>query len=435
MGLFYLIVVLILAALTFIYFFIIKSKPTHVSITDGNLKLYKQQISDYKKDHSMGYLNVDEFQNINDELSRRILKLNFSSAEEEFNEDKNFIFFYRLIIPIVLALAIIIYGINGKPNMPDFSASSKTDNTIPEIYWELTLSDIEKNINKFPEDIESYLNKAGILSTLGREQESFKVWEKIILLSGDNIDPKNLLNYGEFIVNQNIKQKSEYIISEKAFKVFQKVSYLTPVNTEVGALSRYYLSIAVLEKGDMEKAYALWQEIKEKAPKEADWRESVLLQIGKLEEKYSISRNKQILSMVDKLEKRLLDTNSKEIGDWKKLGKSSLVLGQLERAEKAYRKAFELNSDDLESIIGLAESRLFQNDKNKNIDAETLDLFKKILTINKDYPLALWVISEDEISKGNKQEAAILLKTLLANLTQGDEEYFFILNKIEELEN
>jgi len=213
------------------------------------------------------------------------------------------------------------------------------------------------------------------------------------------------------------------------------VSYLTPVNTEVGALSRYYLSIAVLEKGDMEKAYALWQEIKEKAPKEADWRESVLLQIDKLEEKYSISRNKQILAMVDKLEKRLLDTNSKEIGDWKKLGKSSLVLGQLKRAENAYRKAFELNNDDLESIIGLAESRLFQNDKNKNIDVETLDLFKKILTINKDYPLALWVISEDEISKGNKQEAAILLKTLLANLTQGDEEYFFILNKIEELEN
>jgi cytochrome c-type biogenesis protein CcmI len=435
MGLLYLIVVLILAALTFIYFFIIKYKPTHVSITDGNLKLYKQQISDFKKDHSMGYVNVDEFQNINDELSRRILKLNFSSAEEEFNEDKNFIFFYRLIIPIVLALAIIIYGINGKPNMPDFSASSRIDNTIPEIYWELTLSDIEKKINKFPEDIESYLNKAGILSTLGREQESFKVWEKIILLSGDNIDPKNLLNYGEFIVNQNIKQKSEYIISEKAFKVFQKVSYLTPVNTEVGALSRYYLSIAVLEKGDMEKAYALWQEIKEKAPKEADWRESILLQIAKLEEKYSISKNKQILAMVDKLEKRLLDNNSKEIGDWKKLGKSSLVLGQLERAEKAYRKAFELNSDDLESIIGLAESRLFQNDKNKNIDVETLDLFKKIHTINKDYSLALWVLSEDEISKGNKQEAVILLKKLLASLTQGDEEYIFIFNKIEELEN
>jgi len=50
------------------------------------------QISDFKKDHSMGYVNVDEFQNINDELSRRILKLNFSSAEEEFNEDKNFIY-------------------------------------------------------------------------------------------------------------------------------------------------------------------------------------------------------------------------------------------------------------------------------------------------------------------------------------------------------
>jgi len=41
-----------------------------VSITDGNLKLNKQQISDYKKDHSMGYLNVDEFQNINDDINK-----------------------------------------------------------------------------------------------------------------------------------------------------------------------------------------------------------------------------------------------------------------------------------------------------------------------------------------------------------------------------
>ena len=31
--------------------------------------------------------------------------------------------------------------------------------------------------------------------------------EKIILLSGDDIDPKNLLDYGEFLVNQSIKQK------------------------------------------------------------------------------------------------------------------------------------------------------------------------------------------------------------------------------------
>ena len=76
-----------------------------------------------------------------------------------------------------------------------------------------------------------------------------------------------------------------------------------------------------------------------------------------------------------------------------------------------------------------------QNEKNKNIDVETLDLFKKIHTINKDYPLALWVLSEDEISKGNKQEAVILLKNLLENLTQGDEEYIFIFNKIEELKN
>ena len=78
--------------------------------------------------------------------------------------------------------------------------------------------------------------------------------------------------------------------------------------------------------------------------------------------------------MVDRLEKRLLENKSNSINDWKKLGRASLVLKQFQRAERSYRRAVELNNEDIEAIEGLAEARLYQNKKNTVIDKVTLNL-------------------------------------------------------------
>ena len=139
--------------------------------------------------------------------------------------------------------------------------------------------------------------------------------------------------------------------------------------------------------------------------------------------------------MVDRLEKRLVENKSNSINDWKKLGRASLVLKQFKRAERSYRRAVELNNEDIEAIEGLAEARLYQNKKNTVVDKVTLNLFKKILSINQNHPLALWVISEDEVANGNKFKAIILLQKLIANLPQDSDEYILVLKRIEELQN
>ena len=435
MGIFYLIVFVVILIIIYVYFYIIKIKFTHLGIMEGNIGLYKQQISELKRDYSLGYINSDEFKNINDELSRRILNSKSSNSNEETIENKNFVLLYKLLIPLILIFAFLMYGVNGRPNMPDFSLSSRINDEIPNIYWQLTLEDINKKIIGNPVDLEFHLVKANILTTLGKTQESIKIWEKVLELSGEDTKASHLLSYGEALVSQNIEKKSEYLISEKALEIFQKSSSLAPANSEVGGLSKYYLSVAALEQGNLDKAHSLWEEIKQAAPEETAWKESVLLNISKLQEKYSLNENRQILSMVDRLEKRLLENKSNSINDWKKLGRASLVLKQFQRAERSYRRAVELNNEDIEAIEGLAEARLYQNKKNTVVDKVTLNLFKKILSINQNHPLALWVISEDEVANGNKFKAIILLQKLIANLPQDSDEYILVLKRIEELQN
>ena len=75
---------------------------------EGNIGLYKQQISELKRDYSLGYINSDEFKNINDELSRRILNFKSSNSNEETIENKNFVLLYKLLIHYFLIILDIL---------------------------------------------------------------------------------------------------------------------------------------------------------------------------------------------------------------------------------------------------------------------------------------------------------------------------------------
>ena len=432
MSIIYLIIFLIILTLIFSYFYMIRQKSKYLTIEEGNINLYKQQVLILKRDYDLGNLNEKEFRNLNDEITRRILDFNSNSSYEKSNENKNFPFIYKFIILFILTFSIVVYGINGKPEMPDFSIYSRTSDEIPNVFWDLTLNEIENKIVKNPDDIAALSSKANVLSTLGRTEESVGVWRKILSLSQNDLDVHSLLSFGEALINYNLDKEITNLISEEAMGIFLKVSNLSPVSTEEGSLSRYYISIAALEKGDVEQARLIWEEIKLKVPEDFEWKKNILENISKLEVKFSIAENdNKIRAMVDKLEKRLLDNDSNDISDWKMLGKSSLILQEFDRAELAYTKAYELNDKDIEVLIGLAESRLFQNKK----DEYTIDLYKKILIINENHPLALWVVSEYEILNKNNIKGLRLLEKLLSNLPVGTEEYNLVSKKINELKN
>ena len=139
--------------------------------------------------------------------------------------------------------------------------------------------------------------------------------------------------------------------------------------------------------------------------------------------------------MVSRLSKRLYDTNSTNINEWNKLGRSYVVLGQFEESIKAYQKAYNLDTENLASLKGLAESMLLNNKTDQPVEEKIINLFENILLKDVNYPLALWVIAENEILSNNFIKAEQLLNRILIQLSEGTEEYNLVLRKLKELNN
>jgi cytochrome c-type biogenesis protein CcmH/NrfG len=139
--------------------------------------------------------------------------------------------------------------------------------------------------------------------------------------------------------------------------------------------------------------------------------------------------------MVEKLDKRLYSSDSKDIIQWQKLGRSYLVLGKLDKASTAYKKAYDLDHNNIDSVKGLAESMLLKQENNQDAKDNIIILFERILSKEKNYPLALWVLAENEIILNNYVRAKKLLNRLLIQLSEDSEEYNLVFSKLKEINN
>ena len=179
----------------------------------------------------------------------------------------------------------------------------------------------------------------------------------------------------------------------------------------------------------------IWGFIVESAPDEAPWKKQLEGQIKQFSDNKTNIQEQDIKSMVERLAKRLYDSDSQDVIQWQKLGRSYLVLGKIEEANKAYQRAYDLDISNIDSTKGLAESMLLSQKDNKNVNNNIIILFENILSKEENYPLALWVVAEHEIILNNYKRAKKLLNRLLIQLSEDSEEYNLVLNKIKEIKN
>ena len=232
-----------------------------------------------------------------------------------------------------------------------------------------------------------------------------------------------------------INKENQILISVEAKEIFDKASKLSSVETEVGALTRFYLGLYDYQNGNIELAQKVWEEIILSAPDNATWKKQIELQVEQISKNQVDFENDRILSMVTRLSERLYRTNSQNIDEWNRLGRSYIVLGQFEQAQKAYEKANNLNKENLDSLKGLAETMLLNSNKDKPVDKKIIDLFSEILLLDENYLLGLWVIADNEILGNNYNKAEQLLNRILIQLSEGTEEYNLVLRKLNELQN
>ncbi|MCH2678897.1 MAG: tetratricopeptide repeat protein, partial [Alphaproteobacteria bacterium] len=327
------------------------------------------------------------------------------------------------------------YHYNGQPGLPDLPLSERKDGILPVIFYERAIIDIDKRISNTKENLDLYILKANTLSAFDKNEQAIKTWIYIINNFKEELDATIYLSYGETLIQSSVNKENQILISVEAKEIFDKASKLSSVETEVGALTRFYLGLYDYQNGNIELAQKVWQEIILSAPDNAIWKKQIELQVEQISKNQVDFENDRILSMVTRLSERLYRTNSQNIDEWNRLGRSYIVLGQFEQAQKAYEKANNLNKENLDSLKGLAETMLLNSNKDKPVDKKIIDIFNDILLLDENYLLGLWVIADNEILGNNYNKAEQLLNRILIQLSEGTEEYNLVLRKLNELQN
>ncbi len=434
MIIFLLIVLIFTILISLAIIFYIKKSSVTFSVSEVNKNIFKHQFNEIDKDFQDGIINEKEFDTMKNELSKRVLKYSFTQDLQEESSNKNLTKIITILcVPLMVLLSFLFYYYNGQPGLPDLPLSERNEINVPSIFYERAIKDIDKRISLTDDNIELYILKANTLVAIDNLEEAINTWKYIINNFNDKLNAAIYLSYGETIIQNTIKEEEQLFVTKEAKIVFEKAAKLSNIETEVGALTRFYIGLYDYQEGNKELAKKVWQEIIISAPENAFWKNQIESQVNQIFKNEFDIENARIKEMVAGLSERLYTSNSSNIAEWNRLGRSYIVLGQFGEATKAYEKAYALDEKNLDSLKGLAESMLLNSQKDKPVDEKIINLFNEILLKDENYLLGLWVKADNEILLNNFDEAKKLLNRILIQLSEGTEEYNLVTRKLNEL--
>jgi len=139
-----------------------------------------------------------------------------------------------------------------------------------------------------------------------------------------------------------------------------------------------------------------------------------------------------ISKLVNKLEMQLID-NPNQIELIKKLAQLKYFLLDFEGALKEFEKGRRLNANDIDFLIGEANTRLVL--EKESISKKTVELFTKILLEKPNDITALLVLADYNFYSKNYIISKNYYQKLLSLIDKNSLEYKDIKNRLDEIEN
>ena len=139
-----------------------------------------------------------------------------------------------------------------------------------------------------------------------------------------------------------------------------------------------------------------------------------------------------ISKLVNKLEMQLID-NPNQIELIKKLAQLKYFLLDFRGALKEFEKGRRLNANDIDFLIGEANTRLVL--ENESISKKTVELFTKVLVERPNDITALLVLADYNFYSKNYIISKNYYQKLLSLIDKNSLEYKDIKNRLDEIEN
>jgi cytochrome c-type biogenesis protein CcmH len=249
------------------------------------------------------------------------------------------------------------------PNQSVLPVSNvKGDPSVMNLPLDVLTERLAQKLEANPKDIPGWTLLGRSYANLDQQEKSVQAFEKAMTLAPNNVNLR--VTYGETLISS-----ADGKVTPEAYKVLMAAHKIDPHNPGV----RYNLALADYQAGNFQKAYDALTDLIEKAPAGAPWVKKVQDRRDQLsaEPKMPASpfvpaqpiqpglssgaeplpsegnQEEFIRSMVDRLAARM-EKNPSDLEGWLKLGRSYKVLGEYDKAERAYEKALALAPDNPE---------------------------------------------------------------------------------------
>ncbi len=127
--------------------------------------------------------------------------------------------------------------------------------------------------------------------------------------------------------------------------------------------------------------------------------------------------------------------NTDDVQGWLRLGRAYSVLERHGDARNAYAWAAQLAPNDVKILSFYARAVMNAAGESQQFPDQAIDIFRRILALDADYPEALWFMGFAEASRGQTREARDYWKRLRDQLPKGSEDHETVVQALKELQN
>jgi cytochrome c-type biogenesis protein CcmH len=332
--------------------------PPETGEDAADVAFYRAQIAEIDAETSHGGVSQKDAEAAKAQAGRRLLA---AADEQTAQGDAPFARNFALVLVAfgVPAIALGVYSMVGRPNLPDMPLQARLNVTPARPEVKKSIAEMEAQLAAHPNDGRTLELMTPTYLEMGRYDDAVKTSKKAIEILGES--PARLVKYAEALSYAN-----DGVVSPEAMDQLERALKLDPKNL----LARYYLGLAAAQHDDADKARSIWTAMLPELPGGSKAKKNVLDKLALLAAppdgaaqgsgpdaagiaaKSPDEQQKMIRAMVDNLAQRLA-TKGGNADDWARLIRSYKVLNAPAKAQDAYDRALKAFPDD-----GAARSKL-----------------------------------------------------------------------------
>ena len=420
-----------------------------------DLAVYRDQLAEVDRDRARGLIAADQAEAARIEIRRRILR---AAEAPDSGRRRGKVMPRGVVAGLAVGLplaAFFTYLSLGRPDLPSLPfaerprAQASTD--LPALREQAAT--LQAQLARAPDDALGWVRLGRLQVQLGQIDAAVRSARRAAKQAP--ADGRVQVELADLLTRAAAGE-----VTPEAKDLFTRSVAAAGGEAQADPRASYFLGVAEAQAGDLSAAIERWRRLLARAPVDAPWRSQLVesIQVASTEAGRWVDggsgsagpsqadvqamaalppaeRSARIQGMVDGLQTRLKDAPD-DVDGWLRLGRARVVLGQDDRAARAFEQAAALRPDDPTILAAWGNALVAEKHAPTGmplVDAQAQAVFERLAKLAPDDPQPAWFLGLAAAQNGDRQAAAKHWRTLLTRLPQDDPDRASVEQLIEAL--